>query len=95
MTPRNRRTDGTHAAGGVRITVRLSPDEAATLDAAAARLGADRSSALRALLAAPVIVQPMTANVRAALRTYLGKRTEPHVWDAAREVLIDAGLLTD
>lgn len=65
MTPRNRRTDGTHAAGGVRITVRLSADETARLDAEAARLGVDRSSALRALLAAPVAVT-LTADQSAA-----------------------------
>ena len=33
-------------------------------------------------------------NIRAALRAYRGKRTPPHVWEAAREVLIDAGLVT-
>lgn len=36
----------------------------------------------------------LTPNERAALRAYRGKRTSPHLWEAAREVLIDAGILS-
>lgn len=35
------------------------------------------------------------ASIRAALRAYRSKRTPPHVWEAAREVLIDAGLVSE
>lgn len=52
MTPRNRRTDGSSTTGNARnFTLRLTDDERARLDVAAAATGTDRSTVIRAWIA--------------------------------------------